>query len=571
MNPLRRQLKSLGSLLTLFGSKPKVQTLLVLIFLTTSSAFSIGWFMGSDSLYFKINKSLETFGEVFRRASTEYVDDVDPELFVRSGIDAMMATLDPYSVYMDQEQSEDFDSQVTGQYVGLGIQAGTRDSMLTITAVAEGYAAHQAGLRVGDRLLSLDGHRTLGLSSRELRKYTRGEDSSKVDVKVLRDGLSDTLSFQLVRRRVTVYSVPYIQRLANGVGLIKLDRFSRRSAMEVRNAIDSLRSLGPISGFILDLRDNPGGLLDASINISELFVKNGATIVSTKGRNNAEARVYTSSSVPYDAESPLVVLVNGASASASEVLAGCIQDQDRGVICGVQSFGKGLVQSQFNVSYGTNLKLTTQRYYCPSGRCVQRIDYSKKRIGVVDTATAPRSFFTANKRVVKDGSGIAPDSVIKDRELVEFVRELVERDILFRFANEYSSTKSELPSGFNASTLLPELERFAARQKFSYQSTALKKVAEAKKLLQEQKFSSSIAQQLADTESLIQKEQQKMFRIHSAQIAKLLDKEVRQRFMSDRQLLNYMMRDDELVQKASDLALSDAYRALLRQPLATRE
>ncbi len=549
---------------------PRVGAVYTLMLLGATVIVVSAWSPGTDGTYYKINKSIETFGEVFRRATTDYVDDVDPEQFVRSGIDAMMSTLDPYSVYMDQEQSEDFDSQVSGQYIGLGIQAGVHDSMLSITAIADGYAAHVAGLRVGDRLVSIDGHPTLRISSKELRKFTRGEDSSSCVVRVLRDGMSDTISFTLLRRRVTVSSVPYITRLANGVGVIKLERFSRRSLAEVRGAIDSLRKIGPMNGYILDLRDNPGGLLDAAINICELFVKNGATIVSTKGRNNVEPRIYTNSGVPYEAEVPLVVLVNSASASASEVVAGCLQDQDRAVICGVNSFGKGLVQSQFNVSYGTNLKLTTQRYYCPSGRCVQRIDYGKKRAGINDTSSAPRVFYTAARRAVKDGTGIAPDSVIKDKEQGEFVRELVEKDMLFRFANEYSANKKELPTNFNAAALIDDLEKFAGRQNFKYQSTSLKKVEEAKKLLSEQKFSPGVVKQLEEAESLIQREQQKMFRVHAAVLAKMLDKDIRSRFYSDRQVLRYVMKDDELIQKASDLALSEAYKSLLRTPVATR-
>ncbi len=542
----------------------------LLVIVAGAATFSLGWYIGSDSVYFRINRSIETFGEVFRRASTDYVDEIDPDEFVRYGVDAMMSHLDPYSVYMDQEQSEDFDSQVSGQYVGLGIQTATRDSMLTVTNVTEGYSAWLAGMRIGDRIVSIDGHPTLYLPSKELRKFTRGEDSSVAEVRVLRDGQSDTLTFNVLRRRVMVPSVPYIHREDNGVIVLKLTRFTRRSALEMRNAIDSMRSLGPLNGIVLDLRDNPGGLLDAAINIGELFVRNGATIVSTKGRNSAEARIFTSSTIPYEGQAPIAVLVNGSSASASEVLAGCLQDQDRGVICGTQSFGKGLVQSQYSISYGTNLKLTTQRYYCPSGRCVQRIDYSKKRAGVVDTSSAPQTFYTMNKRPVKDGTGISPDSLMKDPEESEFVLELLKRDVLFRFANEYAGTHKELPSPFVASSLIDDLERFASKMKFNYRSTALAKVEEVQSMLSAQKFSSTVTKQLEEAETLIRREQQKMFRQHAARLAQLLDREIRSRYLSDRQMLQYVMDNDELVHKASALVLSDSYRTLLRQPFATK-
>ncbi len=547
------------------------RTLLIVGALGLVGTFSLGWYVGSDSINFRINKSIETFGEVFRHVALDYVDEVEPEKFIRTGLDAMLATLDPYTVYMDQEQSEDFDSQVSGQYVGLGIQAGVRDSMLTINAVADGYSAHRAGIRVGDRLVAIDGHPTLRLSSRELRKYTRGQVGSVAKLDVLRDGRSDTLHFELNRVEVYVKSVSYVQMLPNGVGVIRLDRFTRKSVQEVRSAVDSLKSMGQLKGIVLDLRDNPGGLLDAAIGICETFVRNGSLIVSTKGRPGTESRVYTSSTIPYEGEAPLVLVVNSSSASASEVVAGCIQDLDRGLVCGEQSFGKGLVQSQISVPYSTTLKMTTQRYYCPSGRCVQRIDYGRKRSGVIlDTSTTTHQFLTLNKRPVMDATGVSPDTLMKDKEYPEFVRELLEKNMLFNFANEYCASKNKLPSNFSAAQLIDDLEKYCLKQKFSFQSSAAQKIDEVQKLVSTEKYPSQIVHQLEEVEQLIGKENQRLFRTHSKLLTKLIDKEIRSRFMSDRQLLQYQMRQDDLIVRASDLALSEQYRTLLRTPVATK-
>ncbi|MFM8472334.1 MAG: S41 family peptidase, partial [Candidatus Kapaibacterium sp.] len=419
---------------------------LILLLLALVAGGSIGRIRASESLYYRISKALETYAEVFRRVSMEYVDDVEPERFVRIGMDAMLASLDPYTVYMDETQSEDFDSQVSGRYVGLGIQVGVYDSMLTVTGVTQGYAAEKAGLRKGDRLLSVDGVNVLTVSPKDLRRYTRGERGTVARVAVLREGRSDTLRFDVQRSDIVVRSVTYAVRRADGIAVIKLERFTRKTAQEMLIAMDSLRAQGSLSGIILDLRDNPGGLLDAAVSVCELFTKTGSVIVTTKGRRDSDTRVFTNNSVPYDIESPMIVLVNKASASAAEVVAGCLQDLDRAVVCGEQTFGKGLVQSQYPLPYGTTLKLTTQRYYCPSGRCIQRRDYSKRSAGL-DSVYTPKLFATASNRPVTDACGITPDTAISEEELPAAVQEVVKRGLIFKAATAYAARTARLPAG----------------------------------------------------------------------------------------------------------------------------
>jgi carboxyl-terminal processing protease len=543
---------------------------LILLLAVVASTFTIGWYAGSDSMYFKISKSLELFGAVFREISENYVDDIEPEKFVRSGVEGMLETLDPYTELFDQARTEDFDALTTGQYVGFGISVATRDSMLTITGVADGYSARQNGIRIGDRLYAIDSVVTIRLTSKDLRKYTRGEPGSESVVRVLRDGISDTLKFTLQRKKISVNSVTYVGRTSNNVGIIKLDRFSRRSAEEVRIAMDSLRSLGQLTGIILDLRDNPGGLLDAAVSICEIFIPNGSVIVSTKGRGSNESRIYTSNTIPYDATTPLAVLINKNSASASEIVAGCIQDLDRGVVIGENSFGKGLVQSVFPMPYNNSLKITTSKYYTPSGRCIQKIDYTKRRTGQQTTINSSTSesnvFYTLGKRIVKEGNGITPDSIIKERDNPEFVNQLIVNNLLFRFATEYSATKQNIQPNFSAVPLVEELEKYALGKKFAFDNPAMKKFTEIKKILTDEKFNAEVIQQISESERIVKNEQSKLFKLNTKSISSILDEEIRARFLSEKEMTDYTLRNDEVVRKTSFLLGSEQYRSLLRTP-----
>ncbi|MBL7998241.1 MAG: S41 family peptidase [Candidatus Kapabacteria bacterium] len=534
------------------------------------SLLSFGFYAGSESVYFRINRSLELFSSVFREISENYVDDIEPEQFIRSGIDGMLETLDPYTELFDQARSEDFDALTTGQYTGFGISVAIRDSMLTITGLTDGYSAQTNGIRIGDRLYSIDSTMTLRFTSRDLKKYTRGEPGSKAVVRILRDGLKDTLVFNLTRERISVKSVTYIGKTANNIGVIKLERFSRKSADEIRRALDSLRSTGQLNGIILDLRDNPGGLLDAAISICECFVPTGSKIVSTKARGASENKTYVSNTVPYEASLPLAVLINKYSASASEIVAGCIQDLDRGVVIGEPSFGKGLVQSVYPMPYNNSLKITTAKYYTPSGRCIQKIDYTKKRNGVA-TVSTQQQFLTLNKRIVKEGNAITPDSTIVDDTNAGFISQLSQREVLFRFANEYASSRTSLPEKFSAASLLDDVERFAQKKKFAYENPAQKSLSEVRKILNDEKFSADVVKHLDETEKAIAAEQKKLFATHGKEIVKILDEEIRSRFTTDQIQTEYAMQNDGVIRNTADLLMQSSYRALLRTPVVLNQ
>lgn len=542
---------------------------LIVLAMLGVAGVSVGWVSSSESLYYRISKSLETYSEVFRRVSMEYVDEVEPEKFVRIGLDAMLASLDPYTVYMDESQSEDFDSQVSGRYVGLGLQVGTYDSMLTVTAVTQGNAAERAGIRKGDRLLSVDGTRVLYITPKVLRRYTRGERGSTARVEVLREGRGDTMKFDVVRSEISVRSVTYSARRADNIGVIKLERFTRKTAQEMMAAMDSLRKSGPLAGLILDLRDNPGGLLDAAVSVCELFTKTGSVIVSTKGRRQDETRVYTNNSVPYDTECPMIVLVNKSTASAAEIVAGCLQDLDRAVVCGEQTFGKGLVQSQFPLPYGTTLKLTTQRYYCPSGRCIQRRDYSRRTAGS-DSVLTPKSFTTIANRPVADASGITPDTAIADNDLPAAVQEVLRRGLIFKVATQYAARVTRMPQGFDAQELIPELERLVRDQNINPHTSLQKKLEEARLLIAKESHLVDVERGLRGLEAEMMKQQRNFVRSHAKIFQRLLLEEVSSRFVGETDFLQSSVASDASISACADIIRSRSFARFLQPRVATR-
>lgn len=545
---------------------------LPLIILSVIAIFSVGFFSGSrDAVYFKINKSLELFGAMFREISTNYVDDIDPEEFVRSGMKDMLDNLDPYTTLLDESSSEDIDMLSTGVYTGFGMSVGARDSMLTITGLYDGYSAQRNGIRIGDHILQIDTAIVLREISRSLRPFTRGVPGSKAVVKILRDGITDTLVFTLTREEIKVQNLPYFGMVQDSIGYIKLDRFSRQSGEDVKIAIRELRNQANICGLILDVRDNPGGLLDAATAISEIFAAQGSRIVSTKGKVESEARVYIAQSRPFEPDIPLAVLINGRSASASEVLAGAIQDLDRGVIMGERSYGKGLVQNVFALPYNASVKITTAKYYTPSGRCIQKVDFTRKREGKAASADTGRIFYTKNNRPVRELHGIEPDSIVSDADYPDVVEQLLAKDIIFGFASEYTSKFKSLPAKFAVTPeLLAQFEAFAERKGFYVETPALMKLKEARTLVSSDKTNTAFANKIEALEKTLQKEQRLLAPANAKVLSTLLENEIVSRFLTNKEEAERSLRTDRLVQAAAGLLQSTEYYSKLYSAVGAR-
>jgi carboxyl-terminal processing protease len=402
---------------------------------------SIGFFIASTDIYFEINKNIELFGKVYREVTLNYVDEVSPEKFMRSGVKGMLQALDPYSVFIDESKKGEVDLLTTGKYGGVGILIGLKEDEVTITEVMAGYSAQRQGLKVGDVIIEINGVRVNRENYNDISGWVRGEPGSEVHFKIKRESEPQPIEFHLIREEIQVMNLSYADFIPgeDGILYLKLDRFSRRAGEEIKQAFLSLKNKEKTKYIILDLRSNPGGLLQSAVDVLEKFIEPGEKLVEMKGRSIESNKSYTSVEFPIFHGIPLAVLIDENSASASEIVAGSIQDLDRGIITGKQSFGKGLVQSIIPLPYKTMLKLTTAKYFTPSGRCIQKFDYSTKSEEVIisNRDSSKRIFKTKNNRTVQEAGGIIPDTIITKPELSYVSQDFLKRAIFFKFAAKY--------------------------------------------------------------------------------------------------------------------------------------
>ncbi len=422
-------------------------------------------------IYFLIKKNFSIFSKTYENVALDYVDQVDPEKLMRIGLDAMLETLDPYTVIYNESQNEQAEILSRGNYAGIGIEAGYRDDKVVIIAPTEGGPAERSGLRAGDEIIAIDGISTENLQPEEVQTLTVGEVGSKVTISIQRFGVSQTLDFELTRQRIEVKNVSHTTLIGDSkdIGYIKLSQFGLRSADEVRSSLIELRNETTLKGLVLDLRDNPGGILQEAVSIIDKFVEPGLMVVENRGRI-AEYNQTFSTKEPIFFNKPVVVLVNGGSASASEVVSGALQDLDRAVIVGEQSFGKGLVQIVKPLPYNTSLKVTIARYYIPSGRSIQSIDYTHegRNSGVVKRETSSTVYKTKNGRIVNEGRGIEPDVVVKIDEpsLVEI--SLLQKGAVFDFTTEYYAENTDADFENIPEGIFEEFKIFLDEIEFSF-------------------------------------------------------------------------------------------------------
>ncbi|NEM99664.1 S41 family peptidase [Pontibacter burrus] len=396
-------------------------------------------FKSDSDRYFEIAKNLDVFATLFKEVNTYYVDDVPPAQMMRTGIDAMLKSLDPYTNYIPEDDIEDFRTMTTGQYGGIGAGIGSHNGKVVIQMPYEGSPAQKAGLVIGDEILKIDGVSVAGKSSSEVSRLLKGQANTPIKLEIKSYGQNKSRTVELTRANITVENVPYIGMLDNEIGYFQLSGFTMDASREVKQAVQKLKEMGA-KKIIFDLRDNPGGLLHEAVNISNVFVDKGKDIVSTKGKVKEWNKTYKALDEPLDKEVPLVVLTSSRSASAAEIVAGVMQDYDRAVLVGERTFGKGLVQATRPLSYNSQLKVTTAKYYTPSGRCIQAIDYSHRNedgsVGTIPDSLRV-AFKTAGGRTVYDGGGISPDVEVKQPEYSEITRTIVTKGYMFEFANKY--------------------------------------------------------------------------------------------------------------------------------------
>ena len=410
----------------------------------------ISSFSFTDS-YFEIAKNLDIFTTVYRELNNYYVDETDPGKLMKTAIDKMLKSLDPYTNYIPESEIEDFQFMTTGQYGGIGAVITKRKDYVFISEPYEGFPAQKAGLIAGDKILEINGESAKGKNTEDVSKALKGQPNTEVQLLIERPYLDDPFSVSFKRQKISVKSVPFYSYLNESIGYIKLRSFTRNCSNDIKNAFLDLKKQGDLKGLILDLRANPGGLLNESVNIVNLFVDKGQEVVSTRGKIKSWDKVYKASKSPIDLEIPIVVLINQSSASASEIVAGAIQDLDRGIVIGQRSFGKGLVQQTKKLSYNSQLKLTVAKYYIPSGRCIQALDYSNRNedgsIGKVPDSLMT-AFKTKNGRTVYDGGGVNPDIEIDQDDISNLIVSLIQERLFFDYATYYKHQNPSLDSLF---------------------------------------------------------------------------------------------------------------------------
>lgn len=514
----------------------------------------VGSTPNSDSdFFFKINKSIDVFGRVYKEIASNYVDEVDPEKFMEAGIEGMLRTLDPYTVYIDKEDGDEVDLLTNGRYGGIGVTIGARDGRIQVITVMDGNAAQRAGIVPGDNILEVDGINVATKKPDEVRSLTRGEPGTEVKVLIEREGEKKPILFVLIREEIHIKNVTYAELLNDGIAYIRLERFSRTAGDEMRQAIREMRLKGTIKGVVLDLRGNPGGLLDAAVEVVSKFVPKGSKVVSTKGRRPESEKEYTTIEEPLLTNDPLVVLIDRNSASASEIVAGSLQDLDRAWVLGTRSFGKGLVQTILPLNYGSQLKITTARYYIPSGRSIQEIDYMHtNKDGVFATVpdSLKRVFKTKSGRFVREHGGIAPDSIVQAEDVGPMVKELHRKSLFFKFANKYfAERKSETVVAVNEA-ILREFKKYLDEQKFSYSEESDGKVKELRAIADRSHYSKEVLTDLDLLAGALEKEKERGFDRYRDHIERELNIEMQARIKGEAGRIAASLKGDSQLEAA---------------------
>ena len=459
---------------------------------------------------FEIAKNLEIFSNIYRELNTFYVDEVDPEHLMETGVEAMLSSLDPYTTYIPADEVAQFRSTITGKYGGVGASIVQGKKHVIISLPYEGGPAQKSGLQVGDKMLEIDGESVVGNTIREVSSKMRGIPGSEVKIKVERIGKDAPLAVTLKRAEIKVSNTPYYGVVDGDIGYIVLSTFSENAGRNVANALTELKEKHDLKGVVLDLRGNTGGLLTEAVNVVNVFVKKGSMVVQIKGRDKERNQIFRTLNNPIDSDIPVSVLIDGGSASASEIVAGAIQDLDRGVIIGQRSYGKGLVQNTRDLSFGAKVKLTTARYYIPSGRCIQALKYNNgKPEQISDSLRTP--YQTMGGRAVYDGGGIQPDVVLDNKTFLKIMRTLRKDLYLFDYAALYKSKHTSIAKAGDFKLTDKDFEDFLAFLKekgYTYKTNTERLLDNLEREAKGEAYEEQVQEELADIKTILEESSQ---------------------------------------------------------------
>jgi carboxyl-terminal processing protease len=509
---------------------------------------------GDAEYYLKIYRGIDAYSKVYKEITINYVDSLDPEEFMRAGIDGMLRTLDPYTVYIGEKENDEIDLITNGKYGGVGITIGLRDGYVTVINLLEGFSAAKQGVEVGDRIIEVEGKATKGTSLEGIRQFVRGAPGTELKMRIEREGEKKPIDFVLMREEISVHNITYAGYVVDGIAYVRLERFSRTAGDDLRNTIKELRTKGELKGLVLDLRDNPGGLLESAVEVVSKFVPESSLVVSTRGRKSDSERKYYSSEEQMLKDVPTAVLVNRFSASASEIVGGAIQDLDRGVVIGTRTFGKGLVQTITRLSENASLKITTARYYTPSGRCIQEVDYWH-RDGDGNVTTKPdslrREFRTAHNRRVWESGGILPDTIVSDTVRNMYLEELNHKSMLFKYANHFASEKKMIPDTFEVTNaIIDDFEAFIKDKSFEYQDEGEVKLKELRTLAANARYDQSFLDGISKLEHELKVSSGKQIHRYQEDIRVALKTEILARMKGDKARFESTFATDKQLQTA---------------------
>ena len=541
------------------------------LFLALVVVTALVWaFNSPGEKYFEITKNLDIFATLYKEVNTYYVDDVDPNQLIKTGINAMLESLDPYTNYIPEDDIEDYRTMTTGQYGGIGALIGTRNGRNMIIMPYEGFPAHNAGLRIGDEIITVDDINVKEKAYTDISKLLRGQANSTLQIAVKRYGESELINVEMTRQKITIDNVQYYGVVQDDIGYIKLSDFTTNAGKEVKNAVVELKEQGATK-FILDLRGNPGGLLNEAVNVSNIFIPKGSEVVSTKGKMTDWNKTYKALNPSVDTEMPLVVLTSSSSASASEIVAGVVQDYDRGVLVGQKTFGKGLVQATRPLTYNSQLKVTTAKYYIPSGRCIQAIDYSHRNedgsVGKVPDSLKV-AFKTRNGRTVYDGGGVDPDITVKLEYLSPIAVSLVSKGLIFDYATDYYYTHPTISSSRDFVLTDAEYAAFVEWLKdkdYDYTTRVEHSIDELIKVAKKEKYYDDIDDQIKSLRQNVEHNKDSDLQKFKADIKQILEEEISSRYYLRKGVVETSFSSDESIKAAVEvLKDSERYNQFLR-------
>tara|TARA_R110002096_G_scaffold4954_11_gene23233 strand:+ start:8197 stop:9852 length:1656 start_codon:yes stop_codon:yes gene_type:complete len=545
----------------------KVKIYIIALVIGVSSWISYGF---ADN-YFEISKNLDIFSSLIKELNTYYVDETEPGQLTKTAIDAMLESLDPYTNYIPESRIEDFKFMTTGQYGGIGALIHKDSSYIVISEPYEGFPAHKAGLKAGDQIIEVDGKSVEGKSTSEISDFLKGQPGTAISVTIKRPGSEDTFKKEVVREQIKVDDVPYYGMLNEEIGYIKLVSFTQTAHKEFAAAFKDLKVNKGMKQLIFDLRDNGGGLLTEAVDIVNVFIPRGKKVVETRGKLKEWDAVYNTRNEPLDTEIPVTILVNESSASASEIVAGTLQDYDRAVIIGKQTYGKGLVQQTRPLSYNAQLKVTVAKYYIPSGRCIQKVDYSSKDINgnaVVTPDSLVHLFKTLkSKRSVYDGKGIKPDLKTDNTKLGELAATLLRGQHIFDYATIYAQRKETISDPDQYKFQDKEYEdflQFLEKRNFSYTSKSERMIEEFKKIAEKERYFDLIENEYKALEQKLIEDHLYDLKKFKDEISLLIENEIVSRYyFQNGRIKHSLSSDPDVIEALSILAKQQKYDAIL--------